>query len=279
MQRLYKRHILRAAILPAALTIAVIAALFFPSSAAYATTDKGAEVTYTTRSDAQLEKDYLDWYGVSTDSEEEIIDRVKGMFSDYMQTKLLPEFNDRETILSLEEQLSGHPLYEGNLDRYIQRALSVLDGTLMTDVVNRQFTTDPAARGNFIQQRGDIFADGQDLHFIFGLSNYMPTGIYGNTGEQITIYVEADEGQPLPKVAFTQFLTTYQYWQGSKIELQRGINVLTVPSFTHTASYTNAGGPLYIVNPYTSATQNKSVKLYIEGGHAYPVFYEGGSKE
>ena len=114
---------------------------------------------------------------------------------------------------------------------------------------------------------------------MFGLSNYMPTGIYGNTGEQITIYVEADEGQPLPKVAFTQFLTTYQYWQGSKIELQRGINVLTVPSFTHTASYTNAGGPLYIVNPYTSATQNKSVKLYIEGGHAYPVFYEGGSKE
>ena len=86
-------------------------------------------------------------------SEEEIIDRVKGMFSDYMQTKLLPEFNDRETILSLEEQLSGHPLYEGNLDRYIQRALSVLDGTLMADVVNRQFTTDPAARGNFIQQR------------------------------------------------------------------------------------------------------------------------------
>ena len=154
--------------------------------------------------------------------EEEIIDRVKGMFSDYMQTKLLPEFNDRETILSLEEQLSGHPLYEGNLYRYIQRALSVLDGTLMTDVVNRQFTTDPTARGNFIQQRGDIFAYGQDLHFMFGLSNYMPTGIYGNTGEQITIYVEADEGQPLPKVAFTQFLTTYQYWQGSKIELQRG---------------------------------------------------------
>lgn len=211
--------------------------------------------------------------------EEKIIDRVKGMFSDYMQTKLLPEFNDRETILSLEEQLSGHPLYEGNLYRYIQRALSVLDETLMTDVVNRQFTTDPTARGNFIQQRGDIFAYGQDLHFMFGLSNYMPTGIYGNTGEQITIYVEADEGQPLPKVAFTQFLTTYQYWQGSKIELQRGINVLTVPSFTHTASYTNAGGPLYIVNPYTSATQNKSVKLYIEGGHTYPVFYEGGSEE
>lgn len=109
MQRLYTRHILRAAILPAALTIAAIAALFFPSSAAYAATDKGAEVTYTTRSDARLERDYLDWYGVSTDSEEEIIDRVKGIFSDYMQTKLLPEFNDRETILSLRSNFPDTP--------------------------------------------------------------------------------------------------------------------------------------------------------------------------
>lgn len=41
----------------------------------------------------------------------------------------------------------------------------------------------------------------------------MPTGIFGNTDERIAVYVEADEGQPLPKLVFTQFLTTYQYWQ------------------------------------------------------------------
>lgn len=211
--------------------------------------------------------------------EEEIIDSVKNMFADYMQTKLEPQFNDKDKILALKEQLSVHPLYENYLDRYIDRALSVLDGTLMPDYVNRQFTTDPEGRGKFIQQRGDIFDYGQDLHFMFGLSNYMPTGIFGNTGDTITVYVEADEGQPLPKLIFTQFLTTYQYWKGSQIELKRGVNILTVPSFTHTASFTNAGGPMYIINPYTEDEQNTSVKVYIEGGHTFPVFYKGGSEE
>lgn len=211
--------------------------------------------------------------------EEEIVGTVRHLFSDYMNTQLLPQYNDRQTILALKQQLEGHPLYEGDLEKYLDRALSVLDGTLLTDPVNRQFTTDPDGRGKFLQQRGDIAGYGQDLHFMFGLSNYMPTGIFGNTGEQITVYVEADEGQPLPMVVFTQFLTTYQYWQGGKIQLKRGENVLTVPAFTHTASYTNAGGPIYLVNPYTAAQQNTGVKVYIEGGHTYPVFYEGGSEE
>ncbi len=211
--------------------------------------------------------------------EEEIIDEVRNMFADYMQTQLLPKFDDRQTIIELQQQLSSHPLYEDELKRYLDRALSVIDGTLMPDYVNRQFTTDPEGGGKLLQQRGDIFGYGQDLHFMFGLSNYMPTGIYGNSGEQIIVYVQADEGQPLPQIIFTQFLTTYQYWQGSKIQLQRGVNVLTVPEFTHTASFTNAGGPIYLINPYTSAQQNESVRVYIEGGQTYPVFYKGGSEE
>lgn len=211
--------------------------------------------------------------------EEEIVQQVRNIFSDYAHTKLVPEYNNRTAIASLQEQLKDHPLYKGDLETILDRALSILDGTLMTDYVNRQFTTDPDARGVFLQQRGDIFNYGQKLHFMFGLSNYMPTGIFGNSGEQITVYVEADEGQPLPKLVFTQFLTTYQYWQGGQIQLSRGVNVLTVPNFTYTASYTNAGGPLYLVNPYTSQQQNKSVKVYIKGGKTFPVFYMGGSEE
>ena len=75
----------------------------------------------------------------------------------------------------------------------------------------------------------------------------------------------------MPKLVFTQFLTTYQYWQGGQIQLQRGENILTVPSFTHTSSFTNAGGPIYLVNPYTPEEQNASVKIYIEGGHTGSV--------
>lgn len=211
--------------------------------------------------------------------EEEIVQKVRDMFSDYMHTRLRPEFNEEETIRSLQKELENHPLYAGDLENYLNRALSVLDGTLLTDPINRQFTTDPLGRGVFLQQRGNIFDYGQKLHFMFGLSNYMPTGIFGNTGERITVYVDADEGQPLPKIVFTQFLTTYKYWQGGQIQLQRGVNVLTVPSFTYTESYTNAGGPVYLVNPYTAQEQNTSVKVYIEGGHTYPVFYKGGSEE
>lgn len=210
--------------------------------------------------------------------EEDIIVEIKNMFSDYMQTSLKPQYADRDAILELKEQLSDHPLYS-DLEEYLNRALSIIDGTLMADPINRQFTTDPDARGRLIQQRGDLIDYGHDLHFMFNLTNYLPTGIYGNTGEKIKIYVEADEGQPLPKVAFTQFLTTYQYWQGGQIELRRGVNELTVPSFTHDASFTNAGGPIYLLNPYTPDEQNESVKIYIEGGHTYPVFYKGGSEE
>lgn len=211
--------------------------------------------------------------------EEEIVGKVKNMFADYAHTRLKPEFRDRQTLTNLKAQLENHPLYQNNLDKYIERAFEILDGDLMTDYVNRQFTTDPAERGVTIQQRGDIFAYGNNLHFMFGLSNYMPAGIFANSGEKITVYVEADESQPLPKIVFTQFLTTYKYWQGGQTELKRGENVLTVPNFTHTASFTNAGGPIYIVNPYTSAEQNRSVKIYIEGGHTYPVFFKGGSEE
>ena len=192
--------------------------------------------------------------------------------------KLLPAFDDEEAILSLRRQLTGHPLRD-ELEENLGRALQILDGSLLTDPVNRQFTTDPKGRGVRLQQRGDIAAYGRKLHYMFGLSNYLPTGICGNTGEKLTVYVEADEGQPLPRAVFTQFLTNYNHWQGRQIQLHRGVNILTVPALTYTPSYTNPGGPLYLVNPYTPQEQNESVKVYIEGGHLYPVFYKGGSEE
>lgn len=129
---------------------------------------------------------------------EEIIDKVQNMFSDYMHTTLLPEFDDRQIILDLKGQLSSHPLYESQLEELLDHALSVIDGTLNVDPVNRQFTADPKSRGRLIQQRGDLIDYGHDLHFMFNLTNYLPTGIFGNTGEQITIYVDPDQGGETP---------------------------------------------------------------------------------
>lgn len=77
---------------------------------------------------------------------------------------------------------------------------------------------------------------------------------------------------------FTQFLTTYKYWQGKTVALERGLNIIEAPAFTYDSSFTRAGGPVYLVNPYTSADQNDSVKVYIDGGQTFPVFFSGGSE-
>ena len=64
-----------------------------------------------------------------------------------------------------------------------------------------------------------------------GGTNRQPTGIFAHSGENISIYVEAEDNDPLPNIIFTQYIGIYSKWMGKKIQLKKGKNILTVDNF------------------------------------------------
>ena len=100
-------------------------------------------------------------------------------------------------------------------------------------------------------------------------TNNQPTGIAARAGEKITVYVDADTSGPLPQLVFTQQEGSWSAWS-STVSLKPGKNEFTVPTI-YSGNVTQ-GGPIYIVNPYTSEQQKKAPVIRIEGGERFPIF-------
>lgn len=108
----------------------------------------------------------------------------------------------------------------------------------------------------------------------WAVTNRQITGIYGICRETISIYVSADEKDPLPSIRLTQYIGPWQKWLSDVYQLKLRKNVLTFDSF-EVSDYevkVNPGGPIYLINPYTSDSQRQNVKVYIEGGVLFPIF-------
>ena len=108
----------------------------------------------------------------------------------------------------------------------------------------------------------------QILKMSYGTNN-QPTGIAARAGEKITVYVDADASGPLPQLVFTQQEGSWSAWS-STVSLKPGKNEFTVPTI-YSGNVTQ-GGPIYIVNPYTSEQQKKAPVIRIEGGERFPIF-------
>ena len=111
-------------------------------------------------------------------------------------------------------------------------------------------------------------------------SNLLPTGVAALAGEQIKVTVEADEGKPLPTIVFTQQVGSWKGWRKVQ-KLALGENTFTVPriydeKWSHKVI---PGGAIYIENPYTPEQQGRAPKITIEGGKAYPIFFDGDDSE
>ncbi len=197
------------------------------------------------------------------------------MFLDYAQTQLNPSYNSFEAISLLRASVQDYNIYESKLKEILDRAELILNGAIKFDV-RREFSTASDAF-NKLEQWGDMRAYASNVLKMssFGI-NRQTTGIAGFTGEQIIIYVDAEDGDPLPKVAFTQTYSSWQLWK-QEVNLSRGKNVLTFPNLksSHYTVDCVAGGPIHIINPYTPAEQSSKVKVYIENGYFYPVFHDG----
>lgn len=208
--------------------------------------------------------------------ENEAIASVLDLFSDYTQHTVRDEYNSEAMISALRARVKGAVSYENALKPLLDRAEACLNGYIVKDV-HREFQTNPSAR-NPINQYGDMASYARNELLLNSIgTNRQVIGIGGVTGEDITVYVDAQPGDPLPSIVFTQIYGAWNSWSQTKA-LKIGKNVFKFPNFKAGGSYTvpvNAGGPIHVVNPYTPEQQSSDVKLYFEGGYVYPVFHDG----
>lgn len=205
--------------------------------------------------------------------------KYRNIFTDYSETTLSADFDSLEKIENFCESLSGNVNFVQENSK-ILRAKQVLNGTKFFDS-SREFTTSSVTT-NKIEQYGNLESYARnDLKLSKFGTNRQVLGILAKAGEEITIYVDGDLDDPLPKIRFSQHKGSWQSWLSAELQLTLGKNTFIAPNFCN-STYTEsviAGGPIYLVNPYTPEEQSANVKVYVEGGTVYPVFGTGTSEE
>ena len=107
-------------------------------------------------------------------------------------------------------------------------------------------------------------------------TNRQSTGIYGISNQTITVFVKkGNTNDPLPSLRIMQHIGHWRNWLGKTNYLKEGEQTITVDDFKITEDYTIEtfpGGPIYLINPYTSKEQSQNLTVYIEGGELFPIF-------
>ena len=201
--------------------------------------------------------------------------RTNSIFTNYCQTELKEEYKNPDKINEIRSLVENYPAYETSFKPILDRAEAVANGMIKFDA-RREFATADGSL-NKLNQWGNMRTYARDVLKMnsFGI-NRQVTGIAGMTGEKIVIYVDGNENDPLPKVAFTQTYGHWRIWK-QEVQLSLGRNELTFPNLksNHYTAEIGAGGPIHLINPYTPEQQSGNVKVYIENGSFYPVFRSG----
>ena len=199
--------------------------------------------------------------------------------NDYYKMTINPEYNDLLAIQEIEENIQDYLGTYKYIGILIERAKKIIDGEIKYEK-RREFTTNPNAETNRINQYGDIYNYTKNtLRMSRGSNDRQPTGIYAFGGETITIFVEANDSDPLP-IILCQYIGLYNDRDLFFFRLKRGINSFTVYSFnTNGRDDIKSGGPIYFENGYTSEEQSQNVKIYIEGGVLFPLFRINDNEE
>ena len=194
---------------------------------------------------------------------------INNLFTDGTMTKLKDQYNNIDVINNLEVEVNNHPLKEQLVDS-INLAKEILQGD--KDYSDRTF---------ILTQYGDTHAKAKNQLKMstFG-TDLQSTGIVARPGQVFKVYVDAEEGAPLPKIAFTQQEGKYGSWK-REYELKQGVNIITVPEiYNESWSMKSAkGGAVYLINKYTPEEQGKAPTVRIEGGEFFPSFKPGDDQE
>ncbi|HIY96301.1 MAG TPA: M60 family metallopeptidase [Candidatus Borkfalkia excrementigallinarum] len=207
--------------------------------------------------------------------EESSVQALRGAFADYTRLTFTDAFKQHAEQYISEAKKTAAYAYSEEVRLLADRAESVLNGEISFDPAFELSTASGAK--NPIVRAGDTAGYARNtLKMVWMGTNRQVTGIGAKAGATLKVFVDCADGDPLPSLECTQFCGTWQGWRSGAIALSKGINFITVPNY-YQSGWTNTvpGGPLYIVNPYTEAQQSDSVKVYIEGGYAFPVYREG----
>ena len=170
---------------------------------------------------------------------------INNIFTDGTMTKLKDEYSNIDVINNLEAELNNHPLKE-QLVYSIDLAKEILKGD--KDYSDRTFT---------LTQYGDTHAKARNQLKMstFG-TDLQSTGIVAKPGQVFRVFVDAEDGAPLPIITFTQQEGRFGYWK-KEYQLQKGMNVITVPEI-YSDSWSmksTKGGAVYLINKYTPEQQ------------------------
>ena len=201
--------------------------------------------------------------------EDKIADTVNSIFTDNTFTNVIEEYNSIDKINELEEQVATHPLRD-ELQERIEIAKAIVNGT--ADFSKNTFT---------LTQYGDVVNHiRNDLKIVSFGTNLQSTGIVALPGQVFKVYVEAEEGKPLPQIVFTQQEGSYGNWKRT-YSLKEGVNTIVVPEIydNNWSKKSNKGGAVYLLNPYTPEEQGKAPIVRIDGGEHFPLFNEGDNVE
>lgn len=198
------------------------------------------------------------------------------LFSDYAKTRINTKYNTAEKLSAFEKSFAQNSNCEGTIKHAFDRARKILSGEISFES-NREFSTNDNAT-NKINRYGNIVSQARNVLKMnsFG-TNRQVTGIVAKSNENITIYVEGEENDPLPKIRFLQVIGYWNSFISSEYQLTLGKNIITVPYFINSNYSENvpAGASAYIINPYTKDEQSKNVRVYFEDGDFFPVYRLG----
>ncbi|OAB40643.1 hypothetical protein PMSD_01720 [Paenibacillus macquariensis subsp. defensor] len=190
--------------------------------------------------------------------EDPVSDKVNGIFTDGTMSAVVPEYNSVASINALEAAAKVHPLYPILKDQ-LDLAKRIVNGEVQVE-------------GTIIkaEQRGDMKKHAsQNLRIGFGTNN-QATGLVAMPGDQINVYVDAND--KVPSLIFSQQEGSWNSWARG-VQLRPGKNTITVPELEKNGNYAHdvtKGGTVYIVNPYTAEEQGKAPSIRFEGLEKIP---------
>ena len=212
-------------------------------------------------------------------AENKEIMKIFDLYSDYSHTVVKKEITF-EYLNYIDEICKKNINYEIEIFPLIDRAKKFMTGLYIFDP-RKEFSTNPNA-SKVIRRNGELknYMNNK-LKMIWAGTNKQPTGIFGLTGEKITIYLSAKNEDKLPKIRFSQHIGLWSSWNSPDLNLKIGKNLFTFPNFINNAysSKPIPGGPIYIINPYNKNEQSEEVKIYIDGGYFFPLYIKGNNEE
>ena len=213
--------------------------------------------------------------------ENEKLNKLIDLFhnNDYTYLNVNEEYY--EQIFDIEQELEDYINTYDHIKEMVDRAEKIINGELKFEK-RREFTTNQKSSMNVIYQYGDVRKYSRNvLKMTRGGTNRQCTGIYGFSGDNITIYVQAKKDNNLPSIRFSQYIGKYSNFLSNLFKLKKGKNILQIPNFDISEISVNikSGGPLYIENIYTEEEQSQDIKIYIENGILFPLFRINDNEE